>query len=231
MYTLFIRLAKKNEQGGHVKKADFFDNLIFKLAKSDEGENLVEGVDWKNSNFKPIDLQRMENRIYPEGFHEYQDYDLPTDNNPRSYRSVQNDVDEYRDNDEINHIVVDGEKDKFYFVLEVDTMKRHVELADLTIENEKFGTAALRRLAKNLLPFDGWKIGCSLRPTTSRPMMIKLINKGFVIPVVNGNSPVRNLRKDESGKVVDFDSDTHYLGGERMGEFLGTIKIPDMYKR
>jgi hypothetical protein len=231
MYNLLVRLAKKNELSGSVKKADFFDNLIIKIAKSDEGENLVEGVDWKNSNFKPIDLQRMENRIYPEGFHEYQDYDLPTDNNPRSYRSVQNDMDEYREDDEIDHIIVDGEKDKFYFVLEIDVNKRHVELSDLTIENEQFGTAALRRLAKNLLPFDGWKIGCSLRPTSSRPMMIKLINKGFVIPVVNGNSPVRNLRKDESGKVVDFDSDTHYLGGERMGEFLGTIKIPDMYKR
>jgi hypothetical protein len=75
---ILIKLAQYHDSKGHLRESDYVDNLILRIAKSEDGEDLIEGVEWKNPNLDPKKLQEMERNIYPEGFHYYTDMDIPS---------------------------------------------------------------------------------------------------------------------------------------------------------
>ena len=92
---ILIKLAQYHDSKGNLRESDYVDNLILRMAKSEDGEDLIEGVEWKNPNLDPEKLQAMERNIYPEGFHLYTDVDIPTSKAlveylPKEQRTLQN---------------------------------------------------------------------------------------------------------------------------------------------
>lgn len=234
---ILIKLAKYHDTSGNYMQSDYVDNLMKRFAKTPEGKDLIEGVEWKNPNLYPEELQRMERITYPSGFHTYGDYDvsemremvedLPERN--RTLDTVRPMLDEAL-SDETDRVIVDGEPDQFYFVLEIDDDEKMIEAADLTImaDAQDIKAKAMKRLYRILKPYseNGYSIYCDLRHTTSWPMMKKLVQKGWIVPEINKDSPVKKVEFDESGKLTKLKTETHYLAGEKMYEFQGKLRLP-----
>ena len=122
---ILIKLAQYHDSKGNLRESDYVDNLILRMAKSEDGEDLIEGVEWKKPNLDPEKLQAMERNIYPEGFHLYTDVDIPTSKAlveylPKEQRTLQNLSENFGDvlSSDTDKVIVDGEPDKFYFILE-----------------------------------------------------------------------------------------------------------------
>lgn len=231
------KLALFHDKNGNFRQSDYVDNLMKKIAKTPEGKDLVEGVEWINPNFDPEELQRMERETYPSGFHTYDDYDVSEfreeleqlPERQRTLNTIRPMLDEAL-SDETDKVIVDGEQDQFYFVLEVDDDEKLIEAADLTIMShaQEIKAKALKRLYRILKPYseNGYSIYCDLRHTTSWPMMKKLVQKGWIVPELHEDSPVKKVEFDESGKLTKLKTETHYLGGEKMHEFQGKLRLP-----
>ena len=149
---ILIRLAQYHDSKGHYNESDYVDKLLLRIAKSEDGEDFIKGVEWKNPNFQPEDLQELENKIYPLGFHYYQDVDIPEIKSqmeylPQEMRTLSNLPNLTGDmfgevvSEGTDKVIVDGEPDKFYFVLELNSKKKEIEAADLTVSEEKIGRA------------------------------------------------------------------------------------------
>lgn len=232
-----IKLAQIYDNKGNYFDSDRLDNVLIRMSKSETGKDLIEGVEWKNPDFSPQELQRMEREIYPSGFHTYDEYDASglqgmVEELPEQQRTLGNIKSMFEDalSDETDKLIVDGEPNKFYFVLEVDDDEKLIEAADLTImaHAQDIKAKALKRLYRILKPYSekGYSIYCDLRHSTSWPMMKKLVEKGWIVPEINEDSPVRKVEFDESGKLTKLKTNTHYLGGERMHEFKGVLRLP-----
>jgi hypothetical protein len=237
--NLLIRLADYHESLGRYKESDYVDNLMLRLSKSEDGEDLIKGVEWKNPRFKPENLQQMEAKIYPEGFHYYTDLDIPSARTmlemiPEEDRTLENVSDSFGDalSSGTDKVIVDGEPDKFYFILELDSDKKEIEAADLTVSEEnRRGNflLALNRLYQILKPYNGWKIVCDLRHSTSWPMVKTMVQKGWITVNPGPGKKIQDVTKDESGQIMDIRTREHYLGGERMHEFKGKLNLPDTF--
>jgi hypothetical protein len=237
--NLLVRLAKYHESKGRFKESDYIDNLMLRLSKSEDGEDLIKGVEWKNPRFKPENLQQMESEIYPEGFHYYTDLDIPNARRmiemmPEEYRTLENVSNEFGDalSSSTDKVIVDGEENKFYFILELDSDKKEIEAADLTVSEENRRAnflLALKRLYDILKPYNGWKIVCDLRHSTSWPMVKTMVQKGWITVKPGPGKKIQDVTKDESGQIMDIRTREHYLGGERMHEFKGKLNLPDTF--
>lgn len=237
--NLLIKLAQYHDSKGHLKESDYVDNLMLRLSKSEDGEDLIKGVEWKNPRFKPENLQEMESEIYPEGFHYYTDLDIPSARTmiemlPEENRTLQNISDSFGDavSSGTDKVIVDGEEDKFYFILELDSDKKEIEAADLTVSEENRRTnflLALNRLYQVLKPYNGWKIVCDLRHSTSWPMVKTMVQKGWITVKPGPDKKIQDVIKDESGQIMDITTREHYLGGERMHQFKGKLNLPDIF--
>lgn len=236
---ILIKLAQYHDSKGNLRESDYVDNLILRIAKSEDGEDLIEGVEWKNPNLDPEKLQEMERGIYPEGFHYYTDIDIPSSKAlvgylPKEQRTLRNVSESFGDalSSDTDKVIVDGEPDKFYFILEVNSEEREIEAADLTVSEEnRRGNflLALSRLHKILRPYNGWKIVCDLRHSTSWPMVKTMVQRGWINVNPGPNKKVQDVIKDESGKIIDIITRTHYLGGEQMHQFKGKLNLPDEF--
>lgn len=236
---ILIKLAQYHDSKSHYKESDYVDNLIVRLAKSEDGEDLIQGVEWKNPNLDPEKLQEMERDIYPAGFHYYTDIDIPGTKEtieylPKEQRTLRNLSDEFGDaiSSGTDKVIVDGEPDKFYFILEVNSNKKEIEAADLTVsEQNRRGNflLALSRLYAILKPYNGWKIVCDLRHSTSWPIVKTMVQRGWITVKPGPDKRVQDVTKDESGKIIDIRTRTHYLGGEQMHEFKGKLNLPDEF--
>ena len=237
--NLLVRLAKYHESLGRYKESDYVDNLMLRLSKAEDGEDLIKGVEWKNPRFKPENLQQMESEIYPEGFHYYTDLDIPNARRmiemmPEEHRTLENVSNEFGDalSSSTDKVIVDGEENKFYFILELDSDKKEIEAADLTVSEENRRTnflLALNRLYQILKPYNGWKIVCDLRHSTSWPMVKTMVQKGWITVKPGPEKKIQDVIRDESGQIMDIRTREHYLGGERMHEFKGKLNLPDTF--
>ena len=236
---ILIKLAQYHDSKGHLKESDYVDNLILRIAKSEDGEDLIEGVEWKNPNLDPEKLQEMERDIYPAGFHYYTDIDIPSAKGlieylPKEQRTLRNVSESFGDalSEDTDKVIVDGEPDKFYFILEVNSAEQEIEAADLTVseENRRSNfTLALSRLHKILRPYNGWKIVCDLRHSTSWPMVKTMVQRGWITVKPGPNKKVQEVIKNDLGQIVDIKTRTHYLGGEQMHQFKGKLNLPDEF--
>ena len=238
---ILIKLAQYHDKRKQYRESDYVDNLMIKLSKSETGEDLIEGVEWKNPNLDPKKLQEMESQIYPEGFHYYTDIDVDQAKRsieylPEEMRSLRNISEGFGDavSSGTDKVIVDGEPDKFYFILEVDSNKKEIEAADLTVSEENRRTnfkLALKRLYDILKPYSdqGYKIVCDLRHSTSWPVVKSMVQRGWIEVKEGPNKKIQNVIRDESGRIIDIETRTHHLGGELMHEFKGKLKLPDVY--
>lgn len=235
-----IKLAQIYDELGNFVDSDRLDNILIKLSKSETGKDLIEGVEWKNPDFSPQELQRMEREIYPSGFHTYDDYDASelqelVEYLPEEQRTLGNIKSMFEEalSDETDKVIVDGEPNQFYFVLEVDDDEKMIEAADMTVAIENRRTnflQALHRIYQILKPYSdaGYFIYCDLRHSTSWPMMKTMVEKGWIEPDLRKKSPVKKVERDETGKLK-IKTETHYLGGEKMHQFQGKLTLPSEF--
>lgn len=142
------------------------------------------------------DVCRLEAAIYPEEMQTLQDYE----------------------SEDLQGFVVDGEAAGFYFILEVDAQSREIEVWDIA-SLPGFSSGLLRRLIRTLRRYDGYRIIGEARVSTSYPVVLGIIQRGYLeseVPVI----------LDQSGSVVGLDEEPTYpFGyGEPMMPFRGIIR-------
>lgn len=182
----------------------------------------------------------MERTIYPPGFHIYDEADVSglqqtVGQLPEQSRNLSNLKSMFEDalSDETDKVIVDGEPNKFYFVLEVDDDEKMIGAADMTVAIENRRTnflQALHRIYQILKPYSdaGYFIYCDLRHSTSWPMMKTMVEKGWIEPDLGRKSPVKKVERDKTGKLK-IKTETHYLGGEKMHQFQGKLTLPSEF--
>ena len=111
--------------------ADLIDSELIRLAKTPEGDPIVEEVDWVNPDLNPEHVSKMEKEIYPAGFHLFSDLEVPDylKMTPRQQRlvpkpirdqiiqEIRNTANEYLVEDDVDKYIVDGINNVFYFIL------------------------------------------------------------------------------------------------------------------
>ena len=60
-------------------------------------------------------------------------------------------------------------------------------------------------------------------------MVKTMVQRGWITVNPGPDKRVQEVIKDESGKITDIRTRTHYLGGEQMHEFKGKLNLPDEF--
>jgi len=240
---IILSSCQYHESVGNFKQADNNDRILKKIAKTLEGEPIVEKLDWVNPSLRPKDISKMESDIYPPDFHVYEDLEVPAfldmtqeqqslipkparDN---IYRQIRETADEYLIDDDNDKYIVDGINNVFYFVLSVNERKKRIEVEDLTVVpgNRKTNLPiALERLHKLLIPYQNkeFSIIGSARKTTSWPMIKNLVKQGWLIPVEGKR--IKKVYRDDQGRVIDMKTRMDERVTEGLHEFELRLNLP-----
>jgi len=240
---IILSSCKYHESVGNFKQADINDKVLQKIAKTPEGEPIVEKLDWVNTSFKPNDLIKMESDVYPPDFHVFSDLEIPSyvymtpeqqklipkPARDKIIKEIRQKADEYLIDDDNDKYIVDGMNGIFYFILSVNNRKKKIEVEDLTVipGNRKTNLMiALDRLYKLLIPYQsqGFSIIGSARKTTSWPMIKNMVKQGWLIPVKGKR--IKKVFTDDQGRVVDMDTRMDDIGDEELHEFEFQLNLP-----
>ena len=240
---IIISSCKYHESVGNFHQADINDKVLQKIAKTPEGEPIVEKLDWVNTSFKPNDLIKMESDVYPPDFHVFSDLEIPSyvymtpeqqklipkPARDKIIKEIRQKADEYLIEDDNDKYIVDGMNGIFYFILSVNNRKKKIEVEDLTVIPGNRRTnlmIALDRLYKLLMPYQsqGFSIIGSARKTTSWPMIKNMVKQGWLIPVKGKR--IKKVFKDDQGRVVDMDTSMDDIGDEELHEFEFQLNLP-----
>jgi hypothetical protein len=226
--------------------ADLMDLELIRLAKTPEGEPILEQLDWVNPDLSPGHVSKMEKEIYPPGFHLFSDLEVPeylkmTPNQQRlvpkpirdkAVNEIRNLANEYLIEDDVDKYVVDGIKDVFYFILAVESSieEKTITVEDLSVVPGRRRVnlfIALDRLYKALKPFqqEDYVIKGSARKLTSWPLIRNMIKDGWLIPVKGKR--IKNIIKDDQGKIIDVVTKMESVGGEELHQFKLKLNLPD----
>jgi hypothetical protein len=226
--------------------ADLMDLELIRLAKTPEGEPILEQLDWVNPDLSPGHVSKMEKEIYPPGFHLFSDLEVPeylkmTPNQQRlvpkpirdkAVNEIRNLANEYLIEDDVDKYVVDGIKDVFYFILAVESSieEKTITVEDLSVVPGRRRVnlfIALDRLYKALKPFqqEDYVIKGSARKLTSWPLIRNMIKDGWLIPVKGKR--IKNIIKDDQGKIIDVVTKMESVGGEQLHQFKLKLNLPD----
>lgn len=240
---IILSSCKYHESVGNFHQADINDKVLQKIAKTPEGEPIVEKLDWVNTSFKPNDLIKMESDVYPPDFHVFSDLEIPSyvymtpeqqklipkPARDKIIKEIRQKADEYLIEDDNDKYIVDGMNGIFYFILSVNNRKKKIEVEDLTVIPGNRRTnlmIALDRLYKLLIPYQsqGFSIIGSARKTTSWPMIKNMVKQGWLIPVKGKR--IKKVFKDDQGRVVDMDTSMDDIGDEELHEFEFQLNLP-----
>lgn len=240
---IIISSCKYHESVGNFHQADINDKVLQKIAKTPEGEPIVEKLDWVNTSFKPKDLIKMESDVYPPDFHVFSDLEIPSyvymtpeqqklipkPARDKIIEEIRQKADEYLIEDENDKYIVDGMNGIFYFILSVNNRKKKIEVEDLTVIPGNRRTnlmIALDRLYKLLMPYQsqGFSIIGSARKTTSWPMIKNMVKQGWLIPVKGKR--IKKVYRDDQGRVVDMNTSMDDIGDEELHEFEFQLNLP-----
>lgn len=240
---IILSSCKYHESVGNFHQADINDKVLQKIAKTPEGEPIVEKLDWVNTSFKPNDLIKMESDVYPPDFHVFSDLEIPSyvymtpeqqklipkPARDKIIKEIRQKADEYLIEDDNDKYIVDGMNGIFYFILSVNNRKKKIEVEDLTVIPGNRRTnlmIALDRLYKLLMPYQsqGFSIIGSARKTTSWPMIKNMVKQGWLIPVKGKR--IKKVFKDDQGRVVDMDTSMDDIGDEELHEFEFQLNLP-----
>ncbi len=240
---IIISSCKYHESVGNFHQADINDKVLQKIAKTPEGEPIVEKLDWVNTSFKPNDLIKMESDVYPPDFHVFSDLEIPSyvymtpeqqklipkPARDKIIKEIRQKADEYLIEDDNDKYIVDGMNGIFYFILSVNNRKKKIEVEDLTVIPGNRRTnlmIALDRLYKLLMPYQsqGFSIIGSARKTTSWPMIKNMVKQGWLIPVEGKR--IKRVKRDDQGRVVDMKTSMDDIGDEELHEFEFQLNLP-----
>ncbi len=240
---IIISSCKYHESVGNFHQADINDKVLQKIAKTPEGEPIVEKLDWVNTSFKPNDLIKMESDVYPPDFHVFSDLEIPSyvymtpeqqklipkPARDKIIKEIRQKADEYLIEDDNDKYIVDGMNGIFYFILSVNNRKKKIEVEDLTVIPGNRRTnlmIALDRLYKLLMPYQsqGFSIIGSARKTTSWPMIKNMVKQGWLIPVKGKR--IKKVYRDDQGRVVDMNTSMDDIGDEELHEFEFQLNLP-----
>jgi hypothetical protein len=240
---IIISSCKYHESVGNFHQADINDRVLQKIAKTPEGEPIIEKLDWVNTSLKPKDVIKMESDVYPPDFHVFSDLEVPSyvymtpeqqklipkPARDKIYKEIREKADEYLIEDDNDKYIVDGMNGIFYFILSVNNRKKKIEVEDLTVIPGNRRTnlmIALDRLYKLLMPYQsqGFSIIGSARKTTSWPMIKNMVKQGWLIPV--RGKRIKKVVKDDQGRVVDMKTSMDDIGDEELHEFEFQLNLP-----
>lgn len=240
----FIKICELLEVNKLYYFADQKDKDLIKLAKTPEGERIVEEVDWKNPELNAEQISQMEKDVYPEGFHTYTDVEVPEflKMTPRQQRlvpkpirdkiiqEIRSTAHEYLIEDDVDEYIVDGINGVFYFILAVRKDNKSIEIEDLTVipgRRRIHLFIALERIYKALKPFQDqdYVIKGDARQTTSWPMIRNMAKDGWLIPIKGKR--IKEIVKDEAGNIVDLRTNMTSTGGELLHKFKFKLNLPD----
>jgi len=240
---IIISSCKYHESVGNFHQADINDRVLQKIAKTPEGEPIIEKLDWVNTSLRPKDLIKMESDVYPPDFHVFSDLEVPSyvymtpeqqklipkPARDKIYKEIREKADEYLIEDDNDKYIVDGMNGIFYFILSVNNRKKKIEVEDLTVIPGNRRTnlmIALDRLYKLLMPYQsqGFSIIGSARKTTSWPMIKNMVKQGWLIPVKGKR--IKKVFKDDQGRVVDMNTSMDDIGDEELHEFEFQLNLP-----
>ena len=240
---IILSSCKYHESVGNFHQADINDKVLQKIAKTPEGEPIVEKLDWVNTSFKPNDLIKMESDVYPPDFHVFSDLEIPSyvymtpeqqklipkPARDKIIKEIRQKADEYLIEDDNDKYIVDGMNGIFYFILSVNNRKKKIEVEDLTVIPGNRRTnlmIALDRLYKLLIPYQsqGFSIIGSARKTTSWPMIKNMVKQGWLIPVEGKR--IKRVKRDDQGRVVDMNTSMDDIGDEELHEFEFQLNLP-----
>ena len=240
---IILSSCKYHESVGNFHQADINDKVLQKIAKTPEGEPIVEKLDWVNTSFKPNDLIKMESDVYPPDFHVFSDLEIPSyvymtpeqqklipkPARDKIIKEIRQKADEYLIEDDNDKYIVDGMNGIFYFILSVNNRKKKIEVEDLTVIPGNRRTnlmIALDRLYKLLMPYQsqGFSIIGSARKTTSWPMIKNMVKQGWLIPVKGKR--IKKVYRDDQGRVVDMNTSMDDIGDEELHEFEFQLNLP-----
>jgi hypothetical protein len=226
--------------------ADLMDQELIRLAKTPEGEPILEQLDWVNPDLSPGHVSKMEKEIYPPGFHLFSDLEVPeylnmTPNQQRlvpkpvrdkAVNEIRDLANEYLIEDDVDKYVVDGIKDVFYFILAVESSieEKTITVEDLSVVPGRRRVnlfIALDRLYKALKPYqqEDYVIKGSARKLTSWPLIRNMIKDGWLIPIKGKR--IKNIIKDDQGKIIDVVTKMESVGGEQLHQFKLKLNLPD----
>jgi hypothetical protein len=240
---IIISSCQYHESVGNFHQADINDKALQKIAKTLEGEPIVEKLDWVNPSLRPKDVSKMEADVYPPDFHLFTDLEIPSylDMTPeqqrlipkpvrdRIIREIRETAEEHLIEDNRDKYIVDGINGIFYFILSVNNRKKKIEVEDLTVipGNRKTNLMiALDRLYKLLMPYQsqGFSIIGSARKTTSWPMIKNMVKQGWLIPVQGKR--IKKVFRDDQGRVTDMNTRMDDIGDEELHEFEFQLNLP-----
>ena len=131
---IIISSCKYHESVGNFHQADINDRVLQKIAKTPEGEPIIEKLDWVNPSLRPKELIKMESDVYPPDFHVFSDLEVPSyvymtpeqqklipkPARDKIYKEIREKADEYLIEDDNDKYIVDGMNGIFYFILSVN---------------------------------------------------------------------------------------------------------------
>jgi hypothetical protein len=249
----FIKICELLESKELFYFADKLDKDLIRLAKTPEGERLIEEVDWRNPELNPQQISKMESDVYPSGFHLFTDLEVPdylklTPSQQRLVpkpvrdkiiQEIRSTANEYLIEDDVDQYIIDGIDGVFYFILAVrsnndgsDNFEPSIEVEDLTVipGRRKINLfIALERLYKALKPYQDQEfvLKGDAREKTSWPMIRNMAKDGWLIPIKGKR--IREIIKDEAGNIVDLRTDMRSVGGEMLHKFKFKMNLPDTF--